>query len=234
MDNGKYIWCRNCGAIHHVTSFDRSPLFILTAGELQKTLADDWRDFMAQHAGHRLEPLSATGNDYFPDGSAIDPMSVAYIEASNGNETLLLCRSRRSIEEPVRYEIVKGQRVETRLSLEVQENEIRKEMKLHFSWAPAAPLDDEKIDLFLALVREVVRELDPYSLSTTEYSYTDDNISYAQLSSSLVDTLMAKCSGHFLPTELVALRRFIDSHREGCDVMALIKRRSISVGGRAD
>jgi hypothetical protein len=234
MDNGKYIWCRNCGAIHHVTSFDRSPLFILTAGELQETLADDWRDFMAQHAGHRLEPLSATGNDYFPDGSAIDPMSVAYIEASNGNETLLLCRSRRSIEEPVRYEIVKGQWVETGLSLEVQESEIRKEMKLHFSWAPAAPLEDEKIDLFLALVREVVRELEPHSLSTTEYSYTDDNISYAQLSSSLVDKLMAKCSGHFLPTELVALRRFIDSHREGCDVMALIKRRSISVGGRAD
>jgi hypothetical protein len=234
MGKGKYIWCRNCGAIHHVTSFDRSPLFTLAADELQESLADDWRDFMAQHAGHRLEPLSATGNDYVPSGSAVDPMSVAYIEASNGNETLLLRRSRRSIEEPVRYEIMKDQRVETGLSLEVQENEIRKEMRLHFSWAQAAPLEDGKIDLFLALVREVARELDPHSLTTTEYSYTDDNISYAQLSSSLVDTLMTKCSGHFLPTELVALRRFVDSHREGCDVMALIKRRSISIGGRAE
>jgi hypothetical protein len=233
MDDGKYIWCRNCGATHHVSGFDRYPTYQVVSGEVHETAADDWRDFMSKHAGHRLEPLTATGRDYFPGGPG-DPMTAAYIEASNGNETLLLCRSRRSIEEPVRYEIVKGQRVETRLSLEVQENEIRKEMKLHFSWAPAAPLDDEKIDLFLALVREVVRELDPHSLSTTEYSYTDDNISYAQLSSSLVDTLMAKCSGHFLPTELVALRRFIDSHREGCDVMALIKRRSISVGGRAD
>jgi len=233
MDDGKYIWCRNCGATHHVSGFDRYPTYQVVSGEVHETAADDWRDFMSKHAGHRLEPLTATGRDYFPGGPG-DPMTAAYIEASNGNETLLLCRSRRSIEEPVRYEIVKGQRVETRLSLEVQENEIRKEMKLHFSWAPAAPLDDEKIDLFLALVREVVRELDPHSLSTTEYSYTDDNISYAQLSSSLVDTLMAKCSGHFLPTELVALRRFIDSHREGCDVMALIKRRSISIGGRAD
>jgi hypothetical protein len=234
MGNGKYIRCRNCEAIHHVTSFDRSPILTLAAGELQETSADDWQAFMTQHAGHRLEPLSANGNAYFPDGSAVDPMSVAYIEASNGNETLLLRRSRRSIEDAVQYEILKDQRVETGLSLEVQDSEIRKEMKLHFSWSPTAPLEDEKIDLFLALVRELVSELDPHSLSTTEYSNTSDNISYAPLESSLVDTLIEKCSGHFLPIELASLRRFVDSHREGCDVMALVKRRSIKLTPRID
>jgi hypothetical protein len=204
------------------------------SGEVQEIPANDWQEFMAKHAGHKLEPLTATGKDYFPGGSAADPMTAAYIEASNGSETLLLRRSRRSIDEPVRYEILKGRLVENGFGLEIQEKEIRKEMKLHFSWAPAAPLEDEKINLFVALFRDIVSELDPQNVQTNGFRFDDDNVSYGQLDSSLVDALMAKCSGHFLPTELVSLRRFIDSHREGCDVMALIKRRSTSVGRRAE
>jgi len=55
---------------------------------------------MARHAGHKLEPLTSTGNNYFPDGSGYDPMSVAYIQVGNGEETLLLRRNRSSIEQP--------------------------------------------------------------------------------------------------------------------------------------
>jgi hypothetical protein len=123
MGNGKYIWCRNCGAIHHVSSFDRSPLYQNVSGEVQEIPANDWQEFMAKHAGHKLEPLTATGKDYFPGGSAADPMTAAYIEASNGSETLLLRRSRRSIDEPVRYEILKGRLVENGFGLEIQEKE---------------------------------------------------------------------------------------------------------------
>jgi hypothetical protein len=234
MDNGKYIWCRNCGAIHHITPFDRSPLFILAAGELQETLTNDWRDFMAQHAGHRLEPLSATGNDYFPDGSAVDPMSVAYIEASNGNETLLLCRSRRSIEEPVRYEIVKGRLVEKGFGLEIQEKAIRKEMKLHFSWSPAAPLEDERIDLFIALFRDIISELYPEDIPAAEFSIADDNVSYSPLDPSIVDALMARCERYFLPIELTAIGRFVETQSNACGVMALIKRRAVTIEQLAD
>ncbi|MBZ5599839.1 MAG: hypothetical protein LAN83_16120, partial [Acidobacteriia bacterium] len=50
--------------------------------------------------------LKATCDDYFPSGKAFDPMSEGYIEVSNGAETLLLRRSRSTIEEPFRYEIV--------------------------------------------------------------------------------------------------------------------------------
>lgn len=233
MVDRKYIWCRNCEAIHHVSSFDRAPVYQIISGEVHETAANDWRDFMARHAGHKLEALTATRNDYFPDGSVADPMSPAYIEASNGNETLLLRRTRRSIEEPVRYEILKGRLIETGLSLEIQDKEIRKEMKLHFSWAPTAPLEDEKINLFVALFREIVSQLDPQNVRTNEHSYGDDNISYGQLDSSVVDALMTKCTGQFLPLELESIRRFVEMHRDGCDVMALIIHRAASVEPRA-
>ena len=153
MDNGRYIWCRNCGAIHHVTAFDRYPIYALAGGETQALPANDWRDFMARHAGHRLEAMTATGNDYLPSGSAFDPMGIAYLEVSNGAETLLLRRSRKRIDEALNYEIVNGRLVQTEMSLEVQEEAI-KEMKLHFCWSPAEPLADEKINyLFPCLGR---------------------------------------------------------------------------------
>jgi hypothetical protein len=233
MGDRKYIWCRNCGAIHHVSPFDRFPSYQIASGEFQEIPANDWRDFMGQHAGHKLEPLTATGNNYFPGGSA-DPMGAIYIEASNGSETLVLRRSRGSIEEPVRYEIVKGRLIENGFGLEIQEKEIRKEMQLHFSWAPAAPHEDVKINLFITLFREIVSELDPEKVRTEEFSYSDDNISYGQLDSSTVDALMTRCAGHFLPVELVSIRRFVETHREAGDVMALIKRRAVSVKQHAE
>jgi len=229
MDDPRYIWCRNCGAIHHVSRFDREPIYAFTGGEVEERPANDWRDFMDRHAGHRLEPLKATREDYFPSGKTFDPMSVEYLEVSNGSETLLLRRSRSTIEEPFRYEIVDGRLVQTGLSVEIQEEAIRKEMKLHFCWAPAAPLGDEKITRFVELFRDVVREIDPRAIYASGYSDADDNVAYCRLDAAVIDALLDKCSRHFLPVELVSLRRFVESHRDIDDVMALVKRRAVSI-----
>ena len=111
----------------------------------------------------------------------------------------------------------------------MQENEIRKEMQLHFKWAPAQPLAKEKIDLFIGLFREIASGLDPRSMSTCAYSLTDGNVSYCEIDSAVVAALMAKCSRYFSPLEIESLTRFVDTHREDCDVMALIKRRCVTV-----
>jgi hypothetical protein len=94
-------------------------------------------------------------------------------------------------------------------------------MKLHFSWSPAAPLEDHQITLFVDLFREVVGKIDPDTLSISEYWCTDGNTSYCALDEVTVNALMAKCSSFFIPVELASLRRFIDTHREASDVMAL-------------
>jgi hypothetical protein len=233
MANGKFIWCRRCGEVHRVTSFDRAPVFEFSTGEVAETPVDDWRDFMGRHAGHKLEPLVGTSNTYAPHGASVDPMAIAYIEASNGKDRILLRRSRRSIDEPVRYEIFDGRLNESGLSLEIQEVEIRKEMRLHHRWPPSGPLPEEKIDLFISLFREVARNLDPQGVRTSEYSYSDENVCYGHLDSDAVAALLAKCRDRFSPSELESLRRFVESHRDGCDVMALVKRRSVSVEQRS-
>jgi hypothetical protein len=232
MDNGRYIWCRKCDAIHHVTAFDRYPIYALAGGDAEALPANDWRDFMARHAGHRLEAMTATGNDYRPSGSAFDPMGIAYLEVSNGAETLLLRRSRKCIEEPLNYEIVNGRLVQTEMSLEVQEEAIRKEMKLHFCWSPAAPLPDEKINHFVSLFREIVNHIDPASARASQRSDVDENISYCQPDSAVIETLIASCDGYFLPMELASLRKFVETHSDGGNVMALVKRRAVIVEQR--
>lgn len=43
---------------------------------MEAQATDDWRLFMAQHAGHRLETLQANGEKPLSEGSSMDPMSV--------------------------------------------------------------------------------------------------------------------------------------------------------------
>lgn len=229
MGSEKFIHCCVCDAIHHVSPFDKAPAFVFVGDAVEAQETDDWRLFMTQHAGHRLEPLRASGEKLFPGGSPLDPMSVGYIEVTNGHDRYILRRSRKSIQEPMSYEFVRGRLTETDLTVEIQENEIKKEMKNHFSWAPATCPDDDKINLFIGLIKEVVKTLDPRRIQISEISYTDDSISYGTVDSSVLDALTERCTLYFLPEELVSLRRFIETHCKGCDVMALVLRRRMTL-----
>ncbi len=229
MGSEQFIHCCVCGAIHHVSPFDRAPTYIYVGGQLEVQAIDDWRLFMAQHAGHRLEPLQATGQKVFPNGSYIDPMSVGYIEVTNGQERYVVRRARKSVQEPMGYELIHGRVTNVGLTVEVQDSEIKKEIKNHFSWAPATCPDDDKIDLFVELVKEVVKNIDPHLIQIGEHSYRDDSISYGTFDSAALDTLTERCAVHFLPDQLASLRRFVETHRDGCDVMTLVLRRRLTV-----
>jgi hypothetical protein len=229
MGNKKFIRCRVCDAIHHVSAFDKAPVYDCRGNQPEERDTDDWRTFMDRHAGHRLEPLKASGETFFPYGSPRDPMSVAYVEVTNGHDRYLVRRSRRSIQEPMSYELISGRLAEAGAGVEVQENEIKKEMKNHFSWAPASCPDDQKIDLFVGLVKEVAKTLDPQRIQVSEYSSTDDSISYGTFDRSVLDTLTERCADYFLPDELASLRRFMETHRDGSDVMTLVLRRRLTV-----
>lgn len=122
MADDKFIWCRNCDAVHHVTSFDKAPLYDYISGELEVMPADDWRTFMKQHEGHRIQPLRAVGEKYFCKGTVSDPMGVAYVEVTNGQERLLLRRTRKSIAEPLSFELTAGRMIDQGLTIGIQES----------------------------------------------------------------------------------------------------------------
>jgi len=229
MDREKFIRCCVCDAIHHVSTFDKAPTYVFLRDEVESLATDDWRLFMAQHAGHRLEPLKASGEKLWSDGSPPDPMSVVYFEVTNGQDRYVLRRARKSIQDPMGYELIRGRLADAGVTVEVQEREIRKEIKNHFSWAPATCPDDEKIDLFVGLFKEVAKTLDPQRIQISEYSYTDDSISYGTFDRTVLDALIERCAEYFLPDELASLRRFMDTHCDGSDVMTLVLRRRLTI-----
>jgi hypothetical protein len=229
MGSEKFIRCSVCDAIHHVSPFDKAPAYTLVGIELEERATDDWRLFMEQHAGHRLEPLKASGERFFPGGAPLDPMSVGYIEVTNGQERYLLRRARKSIQQPTAYELVQGRLKDAGLTVEIQENEIKKEMKNHFSWAPASCPDEPKIARFVSLFKEVATMLDPYRIQISQDSYTDDSISHGILDSAALDVLIERCAVYFSPDQLTSIRRFIETHRDGYGVMTLVLRRQLSI-----
>ena len=226
MADDKFIWCRNCDAVHHVTSFDKAPLYGYSAEKLEQTPADDWQAFMKQHEGHRIEPLRALGEKYFMNGSLSDPMSVAYIEVTNGEDRLLLRQTRKSIYEPLSFELTAGRLIDQDVTVCIQDTEIKKEMRYHFEWS-AEPLGDEKIQLFIELFKDVVKGIKPEEIAVVGFSSEDANVSFGLLNPGAIELLIVKCAAYFGTRELEDFRRSIDSHREPCDVMALVMRRQL-------
>ncbi|MFQ5682845.1 MAG: hypothetical protein ACE5HC_06175 [Candidatus Binatia bacterium] len=224
MVEEKFIWCRNCNEIHHVSPYDKVPTYVVAEGYVKETPTDDWRKFMHRHDGHKLERLEGASEKITPSGQAVDPMSVGYIEVTNGQESFLLRSSRRRIEEPVSFQLMRGRIGLTHTTLEIQENEIKKEMKNHFSWAPLPLLSSQKIDLFVKLFKEVAKGLDSKEIRIGETSFSDDSVAYGVLDSTITERLMEMCANQFPPAELDAIRRFIETHRESDDVMALVIR----------
>ena len=231
MGSEQFLWCRTCNVILHTSQSDKaSPLIhACRASEINATWTDGCpQPFRDQHSGHTLESLAATGEKYFPGGQTADPMAVAYIEVANGSDRYLLRAARKKIGQPVQFVLVKGRLADAGFRLQVQEAAIRKAMKRHFSSA-AAPFEDEKIDCFISLIREVVKGIDPGSIRVSEYSAADSNVAYGQLGETEVDALLAKCASQFQGAEVESLRRFVEAHREKSDVMAILMRRHVAI-----
>ena len=184
---------------------------------------------MDQHAGHRLEPLQAVDEYFFPEGLAADPMAVAYLKVSDGQREYILRRRRRAITEPLRFELIEGKVSVSATAFEIQERELRKELRLRFRLDDGQLLSAAKIDRFIGLFRAAASQVAARGAGTTEPSYDNDNIVYAALEPDTKDFLLEQCASCFTAAEVRALRRFIETHSNDSDVMTLVQRRQIAV-----
>jgi len=139
-------------------------------------------------------------------------MSVGYIEVTNGQDRYVVRRTRKSIQEPMSDELIRGRLANVGLTVEVQDSEIKKEIKNHFYWAPATS------------PKEVVKNIDPQRIQISEYSYTNDSISYGIFDSAALAALTERCAISFLPDQPL---RFVGLWRP-------IVTTATSINGRSD
>ena len=105
----RFLYCRLCNEVHHVTPFDRAPIYHVDGTTVREIVVDDRRDFLDKHDDHEIEKLSSVTENYCSVGHFADPMRVGYVEVTNGKRCFILRISRNSIADPMSYKIVSKQ-----------------------------------------------------------------------------------------------------------------------------
>jgi hypothetical protein len=105
----RFLYCRICNEVHHVTPFDSAPMYDLEGTTVREIVIDDRRQFLDRHDDHGIEKLRGVTENYFSVGRLIDPMQVGYVEVTNGKEFFILRISRKTIADPVSYKMVSRQ-----------------------------------------------------------------------------------------------------------------------------
>lgn len=108
MPKERYLFCRFCKEVHHITPFDRAPVYLFDNAKVVEIAADDQQDFLDRHADHRIEELESIAESFFR-GSSFDPMKVAYFWVTNGEEEFEIKAFRKSVAEPLRHEVLPRQ-----------------------------------------------------------------------------------------------------------------------------
>jgi len=230
----KLIRCIDCNAVHAVTPFEQAPEYVLTdrtnccaeeyAIEFSAIEKNDCAEFAHEHQGHRMENLSIIENSSYSEGPYFDPHRVLYFETTNGKDTFLIKRWRRSVAEPVRYDVVPA-KLEVKMTVEIQQRDLEKQL----CYEMREPLvTRDKVSRFIEIVQEEARHIDPEKGSEESIEVHDANISYLPLGEEQIDRILKKSQSIFTDEELAHIERFIRNNAEYDGVMSfLVKKTAI-------
>lgn len=153
------IRCVNCDEVFMKTPFDQIPEYELNLSDTDKTLRiyekNDFRDFLQNHYGHKLEELKIIEDSFISEKEYFEPVKISYFKATNGKEKFVIKKFRNKIDEQVRYELIHGDYFLKCVSIEIQENEIRKELKRILP-----SISQKKIDKFINVLYQILKKLE--------------------------------------------------------------------------
>lgn len=112
--------------------------------------------FLRLHLGHPLEELSLIPATLISNRPAGEPCGISYFEASNGKRRFLIKRLKKGFGCPARYAIVPGRLKFSPPSLDIQENDLRRQI---FSENGYFPLSRDKVEKFIQAMRREVENL---------------------------------------------------------------------------
>jgi len=227
----KLIRCIRCNkVIPKFGSFgDFAEDSLLPGVEWSSEDQDEQKEFFRLHEGHLLEELFIDGRTFFSDKPCFEIMKTAYVEASNGKQRFLIRRTRDSLVRPTSYELIPGKMQVAGLSLEIQEDQILKEIsRMNGSF----PLRPEKVQKFLDAFREEVKSIPADSLSD-EFETTlpgeTPSLTYGNLSENRWEGVLRRCGDVFCPSELELVEKFIRENRQPGNVLDLLIKKTILI-----
>jgi len=214
------IRCIDCNAVYETTPFDQCPEYHYaeSTGEYCAREQNDELDFSRRHREHRIEKLVISDSPMYSEGPYFDPQRIVYFEATNGRETFLIKRWRKSVQDPVRYDVVPG-RLEVQKTVEIQKGSLEKQMRYELNNPTIA---EEKVHKFIEIVQDAALHCNPDNNVQDIYESNDAQIDYLPLNEDQISGILKKSRTIFTRDELKKVERFI---RNNCDyngVMSLV------------
>jgi len=215
------IHCINCHEIYLRTPLDQTAEYgwqpLTSLRETQGIEKDDFQDFLRNHRGHQLEDLRIIEDSFVSEKSYSEPVKVSYFKATNGREHFVVKRFRERIDQPLKYQLIRGDYSLKCIDLQIQLEAIRKQLAREMK----SSLTQTQIDTFLRLVQHVGEELDLNTLERIpEESPFPLEIYYKMDDFSLM-YLLRNCRNFFKGTAYAEIEGFVHRHKD--DGVLLLK-----------
>jgi len=223
----RWIRCVECNQVIHTTDYDCSPQYLCDEylEEIIEKPMDDMKYFMDQHKHHKIEELMVVKNSFMSEGRYSDPMKVSYFEATNGKDRFVIKGWRDDINSSLKYELIPGY-IKTTFNLEVQYNEIKKQMSEEIR---DPPLAETKIEQFIQIIEKVVSQFP--SKDKIEITAETDTplISYCKMGINSVREILGLSGKIFDAEELKKVEQFIHQNNNYNEPMTLLLKRMFTI-----
>jgi hypothetical protein len=223
----RLIRCIECNEIINLTEHDFSSEYDYNEKEDRfiEYLIDDREPFKTKHKNHKIEELKVNKDSYISDSLYFEPLKVCYFEATNGSEVFVIKAGRDNIEFPLRYELIKGHIEIMGSKLEVQGDNIRRQVRAEIN----QPFSEDKMDRFIQVIERYISQLDPEALLDDSLESDNPLLLYCKLKGSHIKSIIELSKDIFTKAELKKIRDFIYDNSDHYGVISPLLKRQFEI-----
>ena len=215
------IRCKNCDEIIMKTSFDQYPEYEFDSERSLENFRsierDDFQDFLIHHHGHLIENLKIIEDSFVSEKLYSEPIKNYFFKATNGKDKFVIKKFREKIDEPLKYQLVFGDYSLKCTTIEIQAEEISKQLKREVK----PPVSQAQIDAFLKLYRAIVENINIHDLERIAEESSHPLEVYYKIDDLHLMYLLRNCRNIFKGQEYLAMEEFIYRHKD--DGVLLLK-----------
>lgn len=209
------VHCTDCDEFFLKSPFDRCQEYEFSSDRFPNSFRcierDDFKDFLKNHRGHRLEDLQIIDDSFVSEKAYSEPIKISYFKATNGRERFVIKRYREKIDEPLKYQLMTADCGLEFVGIEIQSKEIARQLEAEFKKTPLSP---NKIAAFVKTYRQVIEAIDLSNLERIPEESPNPLEVYYKLDDVGLAYLLRNCHNLFKGQEYQAIIDFINRHKE--------------------